>query len=1401
MLMKNGWLQMWLRSVLAVSALGAGPVWAGSAHGRPEQALVLPSPGAGETRLQVASTQGIEPGSWVLVQVAEDEASWPRELMQVWAADTQGLELGRPLLGIPRVTDAQVSLLWVEQQSRGDASPRLDRPRQGAEVPGGELRVEGQAPRGSQVLVFIDGVESAALEVDDSGRFEGAIEAPLSPGHHQVRVVSGLEGVWSLDSEPVTVVSLAPPPDPVVLEPAAGAFTNDTTPLFRGTAQAGATVIVSIALTDVASVIVDSTGNWSLSLPTPLADGSYSSSIRVQATNGESSGSVFVNFRVDTSPPHVNIIEEPPAYTSSRSVSVRFMNSESGVVECVLDGVSIARPCFPPFETSGLTEGPHVLVLNSTDRAGNVDPAPATVRWVVDFTPPTLLFRSGPPTWSRVTSSSFMVEASEEITLYECALDGAAWSTCSATPTVSGLAEGAHTLAVRGTDRAAQVSPTVSYGWNVDLTAPLTPVLLQPVADALLRVPTPEISGTAESGSTVRVLIEGLVACTTTAEASRSWKCQPNSPLVTNTASNPTYELVLEAQDAAGNVSGQSVPVSFRVDVDRPDTLIVEGPGPVLREQERPRFVFQSTEEGVRYVCRVNQEPEGSCDELVNGSRSFAPGEYTVVVYAIDEAGNQDDSPATRTWTNTIYEGAGGGCSVAGGSALFPLGALLVLLRRRRSRSSSRETAGLGGLLAMLLVLLVGPAQAQGFDLQRYRPAPGVRDVLGVYSPEVPRDNIGLHLGLSATYAKDPLILRLAGDGSRVQSIISDQFTAEFLASVWFSRHFELGLALPLTIQGGTVPDDLAVFVPENVTGTGLGDMRVVPKLVLPLGDKWSLGAAGVLSVPTGDAGGFRGSSGVGGQVMGLLQWAPSKQVKVLANVGARFQPDTRVELLDLRAGNELTYALGAQWSPAESGFFVQANVQGAVALNEQPNAGRPLEVLLAGGYAFSEGLRVRGGLGGGVSDGYGTPSFRGLASVDWSTEKPQSLCICTGEPNKDDDEDTISNGIDVCPYLKGAAGGNGCPRDGSAEDLIGQLVLGFRADSDGDGDGIRDNDDACPTTSGVKEYNGCPVSDTDRDGIPDHQDKCYSHPETRNDFLEEDGCPDEVDTVDVQFSFKNGGNTVEQASLSALEARLGRLSAQERLEEVSASLPNGPNWMAAARLPSVNSYLTKQLQRILAVAKRTEKPKVLVVDDKGRKVTAAKTDPLTLTLTLRINSGLRDEWKPPAPKCLEKGVAARQLWPAVGEDAGLHCDEAVVSADAGAVLVMSDSSVLRLAPGSQLKLSKNKGQSQVQNGAVEVPGSEAALDAPEVFGPCGKCSPYGVPTTLSWKTVPGAQRYWVQVSRGVGFASELRSDLTESTQSTLKLEGGTWFWRVLPVDSKGLTGKPSKIHSFEVKQ
>src|SRR5918999_5014814 len=75
---------------------------------------------------------------------------------------------------------------------------------------------------------------------------------------------------------------------------------------------------------------------------------------------------------------------KPGAKTTSTEASFRFSSSEQGSsFDCALDGAGFA-PCTTPTRYTGLARGEHEFRVRAIDRAGNVDPTPATYKWTIE---------------------------------------------------------------------------------------------------------------------------------------------------------------------------------------------------------------------------------------------------------------------------------------------------------------------------------------------------------------------------------------------------------------------------------------------------------------------------------------------------------------------------------------------------------------------------------------------------------------------------------------------------------------------------------------------------------------------------------------------------------------------------------------------------------------------------------------------------------------------------------------------------------------------------------------------------------------------------------------------------------------------------------------------------------
>lgn len=150
------------------------------------------------------------------------------------------------------------------------------------------------------------------------------------------------------------------------------------------------------------------------------------------------------------------------------------------------------------------------------------------------------------------------------------------------TITSSTLGYGAHTLLVRQTDAAGNVSPgsaTLAVDIDRSASAPAAPTLAVSSdtgtpGDGRTSIVTPTITGTAEAFATVTLYAtDGVTTLgTTTANASGAWSIVPT------TLGEGTHSLTVRQVDRAGNASGASAALNLTVDTTAP----LAGATPVL---------------------------------------------------------------------------------------------------------------------------------------------------------------------------------------------------------------------------------------------------------------------------------------------------------------------------------------------------------------------------------------------------------------------------------------------------------------------------------------------------------------------------------------------------------------------------------------------------------------------------------------------------------------------------------------------------------------------------------------------------------------------------------------------------------------------------------------------------
>ena len=450
---------------------------------------------------------------------------------------------------------------------------------------------------------------------------------------------------------------------------------------------------------------------------------------------------------------------------------------------------------------------------------------------------------------------------------------------------------------------------------------------------------------------------------------------------------------------------------------------------------------------------------------------------------------------------------AGGGCAVGGGGgggggAWLPLLALLALAARRQRRRRAAAAAA-----ALALVFCAAPAAADegAFEVERFRLAIDEDGILDVESGTVP-GHLRFGLALWLGHSDEPLTVYREDTGERVGALIRGRTGGDVAASLALWNRVELGLALPVIVeQDGAMSFAGSDAAFPEVESSGLGNLRVMPKVRLAGNDRGAVAFLLTARLPTSGGAAYAGYD----RVTLAPEMAGSGRVGRLGLAG-NFGFQWRREI-DGVAGMEVNHELYARvgWAlylgpgerpPIELALTVSGSSDigsGRFATDDYS----PFEV--AGGPSFRLGqslvLFAAGGTG--LNDGHGAPDWRVLGGVRLMgggvEEAPPVEMVLTAEPAPpvqpqpepepappvvaDSDGDGVTDDADRCPAdpedVDGFEDGDGCP------------------DPDNDKDGVVDAADGCPDKSGPVENKGCPDADRDGDAIVDRLDNCPDEP------------------------------------------------------------------------------------------------------------------------------------------------------------------------------------------------------------------------------------------------------------------------------------------------------------------
>ena len=266
------------------------------------------------------------------------------------------------------------------------------------------------------------------------------------------------------------------------------------------------------------------------------------------------------------------------AVLDANSMPVSAVSSQAGTVDFIVWGATyrlkaLGTPAFTPSTMTvtgggvGTTAWDGTQVTSNQVTVSRVGPGSVTLLGT-SFLPavPTITapaagaLLGGTPTISGacITGDTVRVfEGATQLCSFVCA--ASAYSCVS-----SALADGSHSIFATQTDSIGQSPNSATRTFTTDATAPIPPGFTTPAEGSAFNVLTATFSGSCEAAATVRVLEGATVLCTATCASAGTFTCPQN------TLTEGVHAVVGRQTDLAGNVSADSAPRTFTLDVTAP---------------------------------------------------------------------------------------------------------------------------------------------------------------------------------------------------------------------------------------------------------------------------------------------------------------------------------------------------------------------------------------------------------------------------------------------------------------------------------------------------------------------------------------------------------------------------------------------------------------------------------------------------------------------------------------------------------------------------------------------------------------------------------------------------------------------------------------------------------------
>jgi len=533
-----------------------------------------------------------------------------------------GLDLNPPTLGFTDAVGALVSAGFTLAGTTGDTNP--------AGPPSLAVTVDGGS---AQAVTVSSGAWSYAVSVDTAGHGNDG-------SHSYVFTSTDVSGKTTTLSRSVTIDTT--PPTTAIGQPGnytaaqAQYWLSGATASLGGSAADAGTGASGVAkvyykvdslgtshATDGAATISGTwtlaagTGTWSATADLgTLGEGQFTLWVAAYDNAGNLSAISSRDFGVDQAPPNLTETSHPASsYTKSAFAlggdvgdtdalaSLSITESKNGgaavavgltSVPASLGGAKSATYTSASLPLGGVADGSYAYALTAKDVAGKTTTVNRTVN--IDTTPPTVSL-TAMPAW--VSSSAYTITGTggdpnggaSGVASVQYKLDGGAWTNAvwtdssgggntagSWSATLSGLAEGQHSLEVQAADAAGNTTTLAAAAFGVDINPPNLSETTLGTTSQVTKTGAFTMSGTI--GDTDPASVPGS---TLTVSVSVNGGAAANAAIVGSTWSyaqakvDGSYSYVITATDA----SGKTTSINRLVLLDStPPTLTVSAPAP-----------------------------------------------------------------------------------------------------------------------------------------------------------------------------------------------------------------------------------------------------------------------------------------------------------------------------------------------------------------------------------------------------------------------------------------------------------------------------------------------------------------------------------------------------------------------------------------------------------------------------------------------------------------------------------------------------------------------------------------------------------------------------------------------------------------------------------------------------